>query len=272
MTKQPSKKAAPKKKQAIPEPKNVHEAINHVMGRVGYVQKEKNKNLKYTFASEPAFIKAVRPHLVDVGLIVYQSGVEFLGRDEVIASSGSIGINVRYKFEWTWVHVPSETSITVTSIGEGTDYGDKASNKAMTAASKYNLRQTLVIETGDDPDYTDSKEFEQAQEREGEERKRGKKADRVENQWEEDVIEAIMDLELAQAKPHAVNRLNKSIFMTIPYGELTTVDAVAYMLAWEYSHEKYPDDDTDKRASRVDAGFTKFMPQARELLGLGDPE
>lgn len=266
----PAKKAKPKE-QEIPEPKNVHEAINQVMGRVGYVQKEESDKLKYTFASEPAFIRAVRPHLVDVGLIVYQSDVEPLGRDEIVASSGSIGINVRYKFEWTWVHVTSETSITVTSIGEGTDWGDKASNKAMTAAMKYNMRQTLVLETGDDPDYTPSDEFERAKKREEEERKRGKKADRVENQWEEDVIEAIMDLELAQAKPHAVNRLNKSIFMTIPYGELTTVDGVAYMLAWEYSHEKYPDDDTDKRAARVDAGFTKFMPQARELLGLGEP-
>ena len=165
----PAKKAKPKT-QEIPEPKNVHEAINQVMGRVGYVQKEESDKLKYTFASEPAFIRAVRPHLVDVGLIVYQSDVEPLGRDEIVASSGSIGINVRYKFEWTWVHVPSETSITVTSIGEGTDWGDKASNKAMTVASKYNLRQTLVIETGDDPDYTDSTEFERARDREAIER------------------------------------------------------------------------------------------------------
>ena len=268
----PPKKATPKKKtQEIPEPKNVHEAINMVMGRVGYVQKQDAKGLPYTFAGEAAFIKAVRPHLVDVGLIVYQSNAELIERNEFTSSGGSSGINVLFRFEWTWVHVPTETSITVTSIGEGTDYGDKGANKAMTVASKYNLRQTLVIETGDDPDTTPSDEFLRAQEREEEERKRGKKSDRVENQWEEDVIEAIMDLELAQAKPHAVNRLNKSIFMTIPYGELTTVDGVAYMLAWEYSHEKYPDDDTDKRASRVDAGFTKFMPQARELLGLGDP-
>lgn len=266
----PAKKAKPKT-QEIPEAKNVHEAINMVMGRVGYVQKE-TKGLPYSFASEPAFIKAVRPHLVDVGLIVYQSGVELLERNEFTSKKGALGTNVLFRFEWTWVHVPTETSITVTSIGEGTDYGDKGANKAMTVAMKYNMRQTLVIETGDDPDYTDSKEFERAQEREAEDRKRGKKADRVENQWEEDVIEAVMDLGLAQAKPHAVNRLNKSVFMTIPYGELTTVDAVAYMLAWEYSHEKYPDDETDKRATRVDAGFTKFMPQARELLGLGDSE
>ena len=267
-----AKAPAKKKTQEIPEPKNVHEAIKMVMGRVGYVQKEESDKLKYTFASEPAFIRAVRPHLVDVGLVVYQSGVKMLERNEFTSTRGSQGINILFAFEWTWVHVTSETSITVTSIGEGTDYGDKAANKAMTAAMKYNMRQTLVLETGDDPDYTPSDEFERAKKREEEERKRGKSGVvRVENQWEEDVIDAIMDLGLAQAKPHAVNRLNQSVFMTVPYGELTTVDGVAYMLAWEYSHEKYPDDDTDKRATRVDAGFTKFMPQARELLGLGDP-
>ena len=145
----------------IPEPKNVHEAINHVMGRVGYVQKQRGKNLKYTFAGETALIEAIRPHMVDVGLIFYQSGVELIERNEFTAKSGALGINILARFEWTWVHVASETSITVTSLGEAADYGDKAANKAMTAAMKYNMRQTLVIETGDDPDTTPSTDYEQ---------------------------------------------------------------------------------------------------------------
>jgi len=144
----------------IPEPKNVHEAINQVMGRVGYVQKESAKDLKYTIATESAFIQAVRPHLVDVGLVVYQSGVELLERSEFLSKGGTQGINILAKFTWKWVHASSGTSIEVTTIGEASDYSDKAANKAMTAGSKYNLRQTLVIETGDDPDTTPSEEFE----------------------------------------------------------------------------------------------------------------
>ena len=144
----------------IPEPKNVYEAINQVMGRVGYVRKESAKDLKYTIATEAAFIQAVRPHLVDVGLVVYQSGVELLERSEFLSKSGTQGINILARFTWTWVHAPSGTSIEVTTIGEASDYSDKAANKAMTAGSKYNLRQTLVIETGDDPDVTPSEEFE----------------------------------------------------------------------------------------------------------------
>ena len=41
-------------------------------------------------------------------------------------------------------------------LGDGADTGDKASYKAMTGAMKYALRQTFVIETGDDPDDTPS--------------------------------------------------------------------------------------------------------------------
>ena len=162
MTKQPAKKA---KTQEIPEPKNVHEAINMVMGRVGYVQKQDAKGLPYTFAGEAAFIKAVRPHLVDVGLVVYQSNVELLGRYEFTSKKGAEGINILAKFTWTWVHAVSGTSINVTTIGEAADYGDKAANKAMTAAMKYNMRQTLVIETGDDPDVTPSTDFERTKEK-----------------------------------------------------------------------------------------------------------
>ena len=145
----------------IPEPKNVHEAINQVMSKVGYVQKKDSKGLPYSFAGEADFIKAVRPHLVDVGLVVYQSDVELIERNEFTSKSGAMGINILAKFTWTWVHAVSGTSIEVTTIGESADYGDKAANKAMTAGSKYNLRQTLIIETGDDPDTTPSTEYEQ---------------------------------------------------------------------------------------------------------------
>jgi len=145
----------------IPEPKDVHEAINMVMGRVGYVQKQRSKDLKYTITTDADFVKAVRPHLVDVGLIVYQKDVEIISRTEVEAARGAKGINILAKYTWEWVHTPSGTSLISTSLGEAADYGDKAANKTMTVAMKYNVRQTLYMETGDDPDTTPSKEYEQ---------------------------------------------------------------------------------------------------------------
>ena len=93
--------------------------------------------------------------------MVYQSGVELIERNEFTSKNGALGINILAKFTWKWTHAVSETSIEVTTIGEAADYGDKAANKAMTAAMKYNMRQTLIIETGDDPDTTPSTEYEQ---------------------------------------------------------------------------------------------------------------
>jgi len=145
----------------IPEPKNVHEAINHVMGRVGYVQKEDAKKLDYKVLGEQALIQAVRPHLVDVGLVIYQKNVELLNRTEFESKSGAKGISLLAKYTWEWVHARTGTSIITTSLGEAADYGDKVANKTMTIGMKYNMRQTLVIETGDDPDTTPSTDYEQ---------------------------------------------------------------------------------------------------------------
>ena len=100
---------------------------------------------------------------------------------------------------------------------------------------------------------------------------KGKTVIRVKNQWEDDVIQTIMDLGLAKAKKHIVNRLNPSIFMTtVSYEELTEQDAVAYMLAWDDAQGKYPDEETKERAARVDNNYIEFVGKAIELL-TGDP-
>jgi hypothetical protein len=49
-------------------------------------------------------------------------------------------------------HAPSGESEDCQVLGEASDAGDKAAPKALTGAYKYFLRQTFLIETGDDPD------------------------------------------------------------------------------------------------------------------------
>jgi len=248
-----TKKAEPVEKATeMPEPKNVHEAINHVMGRVGYVQKESAKDLKYTIATESAFIQAVRPHLVDVGLIVYQSGVELLERNEFLSKSGAQGINILAKFIWTWVHAPSGTSIEVTTIGEASDYSDKAANKAMTAGSKYNLRQTLVIETGDDPDTTPSEEYEQPAKKKA--TKKEKPAERLpfsspvgEKKFPpekaEELRTALVDAKILPADAH--NRHIEMFLDLIPFGiEVPTKELVGWGKL--YRNYKIETKDTDE--------------------------
>lgn len=142
-------------------PENVYEAVNYVMQQVGYVQKEKAGGLQYTFAGEPALIRAIRPHMVKAGLFVYPSSMIELTAEPFTSKHGSV-INVsKLAAIYCFHHAPSDTKFFVSVIGKGMDTGDKDSNKAMTAAFKYALRQTLMIETGDDPDKTSSEEFEQ---------------------------------------------------------------------------------------------------------------
>jgi hypothetical protein len=151
----------------------------------------------------------------------------------------------------------------VTAVGEGTDYGDKSCNKSMTVGLKYALRQTLLIETGDDPDQFNSADFEQARDRVEHDRPKSSNG-RIENQWEIEVLDDIMTTVFIEeneiARPHVVNILNNSIFMeTIPYGELTREMALGYVIAWQTSKEKYPEDGTPERANRVNTNWEDIM-------------
>jgi len=141
-------------------PENVYEAVNYVMKQVGYVQKEESRKLGYSYASEAALISAIRPHMVEVGLFVYPSSMIDIPAESFTSKHGST-INVsKLAAIYCFHHAPSDTKFFVSVIGKGMDTGDKDSNKAMTAAFKYAIRQPLMIETGDDPDKISSEEFE----------------------------------------------------------------------------------------------------------------
>ena len=141
------------------EHKNIFEALLAVYNEVGYVQKTSSTQLKYTFASEGAFIRSLRPSLIEHGITIsvlnmsdltqeqYQAGYE--GKTTMTRST--IHGSVRFQ------HVAG-SFIDVQAYGEGADTGDKSVNKAMTDMYKYALRQTFMIETGDDPDKDASEE------------------------------------------------------------------------------------------------------------------
>lgn len=91
---------------------------------------------------------------------------------------------------------------------------------------------------------------------------------RLKNQWEQEVVDAAMDLNLANHEKHVRNRLNYSTFLDeVPYGELAVEDGIAYLMAWEYSIEKHPDDKAEQRAARVNDSWIKYTGKAIEALG-----
>ena len=133
--------------------KNIFEALLAIYKEVGYVQKQKSDTLRYTFAGEGAFIRELRPSLIEHGVTVQVLNMSDM--NQITYMAGREGNTTMFKttlrgsvrFQHT-----SGTFIDVQSYGEGADTGDKSVNKAMTDMYKYALRQTFMIETGDDPD------------------------------------------------------------------------------------------------------------------------
>jgi hypothetical protein len=133
--------------------KDIYEAINNVMKQVGYVQKEKNDNLRYSFASESALIAALRPFMVAEGIVALPISYDNIEKEIYTTGERQTKMNnISLTGHFRLIHAPSGTSVDISTRGEGADSGDKANNKAMTGAFKYFIRQSFMIETGDDPD------------------------------------------------------------------------------------------------------------------------
>jgi hypothetical protein len=131
--------------------KSIQEAMLAIYNEVGYVQKERSDNLNYTFASEKEFIKTLRPVMINNGVTVFVKSMNNIIQTEYTTRSGAVMLRTNIHGVVCFTHVTG-SFIDVESYGEGADSGDKSTNKAMTDLYKYALRQTFMIETGDDPD------------------------------------------------------------------------------------------------------------------------
>lgn len=136
-------------------PKNIDEAIAAIYHEVGYVQKKRGGTLNYAYAGETALIEALRPAMVEHGITIRCISAEGFSRERFAVTKNGYENNhyfVTAVFTFRFTHATSQTHVDAAAIGEGFDSLDKASYKAMTGALKYALRQTFLIETGDDPD------------------------------------------------------------------------------------------------------------------------
>jgi hypothetical protein len=119
-----------------------------VMKKVGYVQKDgKNEFHGYKYASEANLIAALRPALIDAGLVLIPS-VTSVTQDEYG--------NTHVMMNFTLMDDEGYT-FTFSGAGSGNDrnkngVGDKGIYKAITGATKYALMKTFLLETGDDPE------------------------------------------------------------------------------------------------------------------------
>jgi hypothetical protein len=133
-----------------------------VMRSCPYVQKQKSAGLNYSFAGEADLIASLRPALLLHGLSVAPVKVTVLEQGRYQTVKGSLLNHVLVAVTYRLTHASSGEAEECEVLGEASDAGDKAAPKALTGAMKYFLRQTFLIETGDDPDRYSSDEQEAA--------------------------------------------------------------------------------------------------------------
>lgn len=135
------------------ESKAIYEKMSLVMKDIGPIGKDqKNVAQGFKFRGIDQFVNSLHPALVRHGVFMAPKVVKYEQEiREVTRSNGKQGIDkhvsllVEYTF-WT----TDGSSVTIGPIAaESLDSGDKATNKALSAALKYALIQTFSIPTED---------------------------------------------------------------------------------------------------------------------------
>lgn len=114
----------------------------------GIAKNRTNERQGYKFASEETFLRAVREPLADRGVLMFPSSAYVSDVDK-----GDKMTTITGGVTYTFLDSESGERINVVVLASGADMGDKHTYKLMTGALKYALKQTLLLPTGDDPEY-----------------------------------------------------------------------------------------------------------------------
>lgn len=131
--------------------KSLYDKLLALMDKVSYVRKRgRNEFHKYKYARAEDVLGKVQAGLIKVRLVAYP-------QYEVVSSEKTEkGVIVTVRCALTIADADGPEFIVAISLGSGSDTGDKAVMKAMTAAHKYAWLHTLNIATGDDPEADES--------------------------------------------------------------------------------------------------------------------
>ena len=136
---------------------NIYEAINNVMKQIGAVGKDsRNEQQKFMYRGIDAVMNALNPALIANKVFVVPTVLDMTREERETVNKDGVVKNLLYsicKIKFTF-YAEDGSSVEATTIGEGMDYGDKATNKAMSIAFKYACFQVFCIPTEEmvDPD------------------------------------------------------------------------------------------------------------------------
>lgn len=134
----------------------IYKKMSEVMKDIGFIGKnQKNSAQGFKFRGIDDLLNTLYPSLIKHGVFISPKCVseEHLIKD-VTRSNGKAGVDkhVAIQMEYTF-YAEDGSKVTVGPIpAEGIDSGDKATNKALSAALKYALIQTFSIPTEDTVD------------------------------------------------------------------------------------------------------------------------
>ena len=132
----------------------VYQAIGAVsadMATTGIAKGRKNEQQGYKFRGIDEVFNALAPSLVRNGLVILP---RMVGRTvtERTTQKGGVLFYVVVDAEFDFVATEDGSKHTIRTFGEAMDSGDKATNKAMSAAYKYAAFQAFCIPTEGDND------------------------------------------------------------------------------------------------------------------------
>lgn len=136
------------------ETKEVYKAIAAVtraLGRAGIGKDRKNLQQGYNFRGIDDIYNALNNELATANLCIIPRVIEREITERQSAKGGAL-FYVTIKAEYDIVSAIDGSSHTASAYGEAMDSGDKATNKAMSAAYKYMAMQLFCIPTEGDND------------------------------------------------------------------------------------------------------------------------
>lgn len=139
----------------------IHAALVKVMASVGVVAKSrKNAAQGYQFRGIDDVLSACQGPMAEHGVLCIPRVVKE-ERETVATKSGGTMVSVRLTVDHYFT-ARDGSWVICTTVGEAMDSGDKATNKAMSAAMKYCLTMALCIPTHEDDRDTETASPERA--------------------------------------------------------------------------------------------------------------
>ena len=128
--------------------RTVFEALGLVMADLDAIKKgQKNQSQGFMFRGIDDVYNAVHPLFAKYGVIMAPSVLHSKSEDRE-SKSGAKSVTRVLTVAYN-VYGPAGDFITMVSEGEGADFGDKATSKALSIAHKYAILQLLCIPTED---------------------------------------------------------------------------------------------------------------------------